>query len=111
VSSEDSASPRLQDLPGPLRRAASLLAIGLSLYSLYWVLFIVQPQIYRVSFLLIVLVLTFLLFPLRQGGRGGTRALDWLLMAAAIAALTWPIVDFGQFVYRAADPLPVDLVL
>jgi TRAP transporter 4TM/12TM fusion protein len=111
VSSEDSASPRLQDLPGPLRRAASLLAIGLSLYSLYWVLFIVQPQIYRVSFLLIVLVLTVLLFPLRQGGRGGTRALDWLLMAAAIAALTWPIVDFGQFVYRAADPLPVDLVL
>ena len=37
--------------------------------------------------------------------------IDWLLMAAAVAALVWPIVDFGAFVYRAADPLPIDVVL
>ena len=55
------------------------LAIGLSLYSLYWVLFIVQPQIYRVSFLLVALVLVFLLFPARAS-RVGSRAqpLDWI---------------------------------
>jgi TRAP transporter 4TM/12TM fusion protein len=75
------------------------------------VLFIVQPQVYRVSFLLIALVLTFLLVP---GGR--TRSdriapLDWALAAATIVALSWPLVDFTRFVYRAADPLPVDVVL
>ena len=44
--------------------APQLLSAGpRRLYALYWVLFIVQPQIYRVSFLLIALVLTFLLFP------------------------------------------------
>jgi TRAP transporter 4TM/12TM fusion protein len=75
------------------------------------VLFIVQPQVYRVSFLLIALVLTFLLVP---GGR--TRSdhiapLDWALAGATIVALSWPLVDFTRFVYRAADPLPVDVVL
>ena len=44
-------------------RAAAVLAAALAGYSLYWVLFIVQPQVYRVSFLLVALVLTFLLFP------------------------------------------------
>ena len=33
-------------------RAAAIAVGGLSAYALYWVLFIVQPQVYRVSFLL-----------------------------------------------------------
>jgi TRAP-type uncharacterized transport system fused permease subunit len=83
----------------------------LSLYALYWVLFIVQPQIYRVSFLLVALVLTFLVFPSRRGDLRGVAPLDWLLMAATIVALSWPIYDFEAFIYRAADPRPVDLAL
>ena len=67
----------------PIRRAvaalparlATALAIGLSLYSLYWVLFVVQPQVYRVSFLLVALVLTFLVPPDSAGG--GAGAADW----------------------------------
>jgi TRAP transporter 4TM/12TM fusion protein len=99
-------------LQGWSRRLATTLAIGLSLYSLYWVLFIVQPQIYRVSFLLVALVLVFIRFPARQGnGSSRVAPLDWVLIAASILALSWPIADFGRFVYRAADPLPVDVVL
>jgi TRAP transporter 4TM/12TM fusion protein len=98
-------------LSGWTARAADALAIGLSVYSLYWVLFIVQPQIYRVSFLLLALVLTFLLFPLRRGSAGGVSPIDWLLIAASVVAFAWPIADFGAFVYRAADPRPIDLVL
>jgi TRAP transporter 4TM/12TM fusion protein len=99
-------------LTGWQRLVARALAIGLSLYSLYWVLFIVQPQIYRVSVLLIALVLIFMLVP-RRKGRASSRVepMDWLLVAVAIAALSWPIYDFRQFVYRAADPLPTDVVL
>ena len=37
--------------------------------------------------------------------------LDWTLAAAAVGALAWPIIDFDQFIYRAATPLTVDLVL
>jgi TRAP transporter 4TM/12TM fusion protein len=92
------------------------------------VLFIVQPQVYRVSFLLVTLVLTFLLVPSRS--RDAARAapaddrpaprpsrasrvspFDWILVAATLVALSWPLVDFERFVYRAADPLVVDVVL
>ena len=40
-----------------------MLALALACYSLYWVVGIVQPLVYRVSFLLVVLVLTFLVYP------------------------------------------------
>jgi TRAP-type uncharacterized transport system fused permease subunit len=90
---------------GPVRRLtgfparlSSFLAAGLSLYSLYWVLFIIQPQVYRVSFLLIALVLTFILFPGRKADTGRVRALDWVLAGAAVVALAWPIVDFQSFI-------------
>src|SRR6476620_2047140 len=98
-------------LTGGLGALTSALAIGLSLYSLYWVLFVVQPQVYRVSFLLVALVLTFLLVPGRRPGSDRVPPLDWLLAATSVVALAWPLVDFSRFVYRAADPLPVDLVL
>ncbi len=108
MSVEESAFRRLTGSTGMV---AAVLATGLSLYSLYWVLFIVQPQVYRVSFLLIALVLTFLLFPLRRGRDMHVRAVDWALIAASVVALSWPIVDFDRFIYRAADPLAVDVVL
>ena len=100
-------------LHGWQHRVATTLALGLSLYSLYWVLFVVQPQIYRVSFLLIALILIFLLFPARSVRADVSRVplLDWVLIAATTLALSWPIVDFAQFIYRAADPTPLDVAM
>ena len=92
-------------------RAADALAALLSLYSLYWVLFIVQPQIYRVSFLLVALVLVFLVFSARGRRDAKPGVIEALLIAATAVALAWPIVDFDRFVYRAADPLPIDVAL
>jgi TRAP transporter 4TM/12TM fusion protein len=97
-------------LAGIPRAVASTLAVGLSLYALYWVVEIVDPQVYRVSFLLVALVLSFLVYPGLRGTRSGINALDWLLIATTIVALAWPLVDFGRFVYRAAEPSPIDLV-
>lgn len=108
VPSDEAPARRVDGFTG---RVAGLLAIGLSLYALYWVLFIVQPQVYRVSFLLVSLVLSFLLFPRVRGSGSRVGALDSLLIAASIAALSWPLIDFSRFVYRAADPAPADLVL
>ena len=59
---------QLSGTPGLL---ATVLAVGLSVYALYWVVAIVQPQVYRVSFLLLALVLSFLLFPAVKGTPGG----------------------------------------
>jgi TRAP transporter 4TM/12TM fusion protein len=112
VSEAPFQESRGRTLQGWSRRVAAALAIGLSLYSLYWVLFIVQPQIYRVSFLLVALVLVFMLFPAWQGsGSNRVGAFDWALIAVSIVSLSWPIADFGRFVYRAADPLSIDVAL
>jgi TRAP transporter 4TM/12TM fusion protein len=107
----------VRQLGGVTGGLAASLAAGLALYALYWVIFIVEPQVYRVSFLLVALVLTFLLFPFRRDpvpAPAGVRRVtwfDWTLVASAVVALSWPIVDFSAFVYRAAEPLAVDLVL
>ena len=71
---QDSQGRRFRDC---LAGLATALAIGLSLYSLYWVLFIVQPQIYRVSFLLVALVLIFCSFRRGAGSGDACGRLDW----------------------------------
>ena len=107
--SDDVEAPTRR-LTGAPRALASALAIGLSLYALYWVVAIVEPQIYRVSFLLVALASSFLLYPAVRGERQTVGALDWGLVGLSVIALAWPLVDFGRFVYRAAEPTAVDLV-
>jgi TRAP transporter 4TM/12TM fusion protein len=99
----------VRKLSGAAGALAWALAVGLSVYSLIWVVTIVEPQIYRVSFLLIALVLTFLLYPARQAHRR-IHLLDWLMIAATLMAFVWPLIDFREFVYRAAEPGWMDLV-
>jgi TRAP transporter 4TM/12TM fusion protein len=91
-------------------RLARLLAVAVALYALYWVVAIVEPQLYRVSFLLVALVLAFLATPaLRPPPRDKANALDWTLAALSAIVLAWPILDRADFPYRAAVPTPVDL--
>ena len=93
---------------GATGRLATLLAVTLSAYALYWVVGIVDPQIYRVSFALIALVIIFLD---TLGATLAQRAASWLWIVVALAAFLWPIADFDQFVLRAATPTTVDVVL
>jgi len=108
VPGDEAARREADGFPG---RLATALCIGLSLYALYWVLFIVQPQVYRVSFLLVALVLTFLLFPLRKGSTARVSPADWILIGATVAAFAWPLVDFSEFIYRSTEPTAIDLAL
>ena len=92
-------------------RLADALAFALAAYALYWVVGIVDPQIYRISFLLIALVLTFLVYPSGADASPARRGVDGLLIVASVVALAWPIVDFDSFVFRAATPSSLDLIL
>jgi TRAP transporter 4TM/12TM fusion protein len=47
----------------------------------------------------------------RQRAAARVEWADWGLIAASTTALAWPIVDFERFVYRAADPLAIDVTL
>jgi len=103
---------RRKRVTGWRERAGDVLAFALAAYALYWVVGIVDPQIYRVSFLLIALAATFLIYPLASEKlpARARRSGDGLCIALAIIALAWPIVDFDAFVLRAATPRTVDLV-
>ena len=110
---DDELESPTRQLTGWPARIATVLAIGLSLYALYWVLGIVQPLVYRASFLLIVLVLSFMFYPGSDSERARTRVspLDWLFVALAVVSLLWPLIDFDNFIYRAADPTTRDMTL
>jgi TRAP transporter 4TM/12TM fusion protein len=103
-------SPTRQ-LRGVVGGLGTVLATGLSLYALYWVVGIVQPFIYRVTFLLITLVLSFLYYPSGNRDRSRVTPVDWILVAATCAALAWPLIDFDNFIYRAANPSVLDVTL
>ena len=63
---------------------------------------------YRVSFLLIAIVLTFVAHP--SGRTKELAAWDGLWIALTIAAFAWPLVDIDAFVNRAATPTTLDVV-
>ena len=108
----ESESP-VRDLTGWPSALARGLGLALACYSLYWVVGIVQPLVYRVSFLLAVLVLTFLVYPATSEPRDRTRVswADWLLAGLAVASLLWPLLTFDDFIYHAADPSVGDKAL
>jgi TRAP transporter 4TM/12TM fusion protein len=108
-------------LSGWLGKGVSLLAVAMSLTFLYWAWGTVTAQILRLTFLGFALVLTFLLYPAfrpRSGSQtepahGGVSLpawYDWILVAASLAALGYPIWDFEEFIYRAALPTQTDQI-
>lgn len=101
---------KLQGWPA---RVVQVLAGGLSLYALYWVLNPIPAQIYRTSFLAIALAMTFLVYR-GWGGRKAGRPdhpglLDWGLAVLAVVALGYTLVEFEAFVRRAVIPTPADV--
>jgi len=85
------------------------LAVGLSVYALYATRVNISTQIYRTTFLGFALVLTFLLYPWRQGRGRRISIFDLALCAASIAVAVYPILDFDEFIYRAARPNETDV--
>ena len=88
-------------------RVAAVLGFLLAVYALYWVLGIVDPHIYRVSFLLIAIVLTIVAHP--SGTTRTHNIWDGLWITLTLAAFVWPLVDIDAFVNRAATPSAVDV--
>ena len=101
----------MRPLRGPTARIATALAVALALYALYWVVAVVEAQLYRTSFLLLALVITFLVYPARRASHGRVTAVDWALVVLAAMSLAWPIADLAEFPYRAATPTAVDVAL
>jgi TRAP transporter 4TM/12TM fusion protein len=110
-------------LPPRLAAGVTVVAAALSLFVL-WRVFVPDPRgalPYRMAFLGVVLPLVFVCFPARRRPPGPVAdrdddpparpsVLDWVLAAAALAALLWPLTRFDDFIARAAEPTTLDLV-
>jgi TRAP transporter 4TM/12TM fusion protein len=106
---------------GSQSRVTSVLAFALAGYALYWAVAYVETHSYRISFLLLVLLITFLSRSRSEGPSettgpttrrtGPTIAIDAVLIVLSLVALLWPFVDLDAFVHRAATPTTTDVVL
>src|SRR5215217_4412937 len=122
---EYEAEKPARHLTGPARLVVSAAGVGLSCYAMWWVLDPQPAQRYR---------MTFLVYrpwthrreraaPAGEPGRderlerpGSGRpdnpgVLDWLLAAAAVVVIAWPLLDFDAFVRRGVRPTTTDIAL
>ncbi|MBG0831180.1 TRAP transporter fused permease subunit [Planomonospora sp. ID67723] len=97
-------------LPGALSRAVTVIALGLSLYVLWWTFFPGSVLPYRMLFLAVVLPLVFLCYKPRRRGGDRPGAADWALAALSLAACLYPLAVFDDFIRRTFDPTGLDVV-
>jgi len=110
----------------PQRGVTSVLAFALAAYALYWAVSYVETHLYRITFLLLVLLITFLSRSSLGEGPSETTgpttggaskrtvpaiAIDAVLVVLSLVALLWPLVDLDAFVHRAATPTTADIML
>ncbi|WP_119268333.1 TRAP transporter permease [Taklimakanibacter deserti] len=108
----DSESGRTRRLSGWQAWLAAALCAALSLYALYWTQFAINTSIYRASFLGLVLVAAFLIFPLFPKGEGKhVRIIDWLLIALAFASVYYFCTHLEATKMRATAPLTIEIWL
>ena len=108
---------------GSQSRVTSVLAFALAAYALYWAVGYVETHLYRISFLLLVLLITFLSGPSertgptpegstgRTGPFGPANVINAGLILLSLVTLLWPLADVDAFVHRAATPTTTDVVL
>ncbi len=105
---------------GSRARVIAVLAFALAAYALYWAVGYVETHLYRISFLLVTLIITFIGGASREdslpaeGGQptrtGLAAAMDWALVLVSLVVLVWPLLDLDAFVHRAATPNTTDIV-
>ncbi len=91
----ESESPT-RHLGGGLRVAIGVLAAALAIYALYWTQFSIVTQVYRATFLLLILVLTFLLYPAMGGDYSRPSLRNLAIRLALTLALIATIVNWAR---------------
>jgi TRAP transporter 4TM/12TM fusion protein len=98
-------------LAGFWARITGVLAVGLSVYALFWTQYSITTQAYRASFLLLVLVLSFLLYPGFKRDRGRVTWYDIALAVLSLVSLGFLMITFRGALQRAINPTMVELLM
>jgi TRAP transporter 4TM/12TM fusion protein len=118
LESADATAEKIEELESesPTRKLTgnsawivTAIAAGLSVYALYATRATIPAQTYRLTFLMVALTLTFLLYPAWRGGRQRIGVTDVLLAITSIVVLWYPLLDLDAFVRRSARPTETDV--
>lgn len=88
-----------------------IIAALLSVYALYWTQAIITTQVYRATFLMLILVLTFLYYPFRAKSRANVAWYDIVLVALSVASMVYLSLYFREALQRVTQPTPIELVM
>jgi TRAP transporter 4TM/12TM fusion protein len=91
--------------------AAAALAVGLSVYALYWTQYSITTQVYRASFLLLVLVLSFIYYPMFRRDRERVYWYDLILIVAACGSLIFLLLNYREALQRSTRPTEIEVLL
>lgn len=89
----------------------ALLSAGLSLYTLYWTQYSITTQVYRATFLLVVMALTFLVYPMLSRDRRQLRVYDLALIGLTVLSLGFLLLNYESALQRSTRPTPTELAL
>ena len=96
---------------GPLWYITTSLAVLCSLFALYGAFGSMMTQIVRFGHVMLILILTFLYYPASRRWKNRTIVFDVVLALLVFVAFAYPFVDFESFIYRVANPEPLDIAL
>lgn len=103
----------VRQLTGRMRSVVNVVLFLLACLSLYWTQYSIGTTEFRSLFLLFVLVLSFLLYPVLPSSPGRDRVqwIDWVLVALSAAALIYLITHVEDVKTRATRPIDIELWL
>jgi TRAP transporter 4TM/12TM fusion protein len=111
IIEEYEAESATRHLEGPWRWLAGALAVGLAVYALYWTQYSITTQVYRASFLLLVLVLSFIYYPMFKRDRRRVMWYDLVLIGLSLATLVFLLLNYREALQRSTRPTQVEVIL
>jgi TRAP transporter 4TM/12TM fusion protein len=98
--------------PGPAwTRVIAVLSAALSVYALYWTQYSITTQVYRAAFLMLVLTLTFLLYPMFRRDSRRVPIYDLALVGLTIASLGFLLLNYESALQRSTRPTSTELLM
>lgn len=111
IIEEYESESQVRQLSGVWRTVAGVLAAGLAVYALYGTQFSITTQVYRASFLMVVLVLTFLFYPLLKRHQQRMGVSDIVLGVLAVISLGYLVQNYESALDRVIFPTPTELAM
>ncbi len=118
VISEERAEEILEEFEAPTRKfkgalghIVTVLAVITSLFALYGAFGTVMTLVTRLVHVMLVLTLTFLVYPAVRKSKNRGIGVDIALAFVSVFVFAYPFIDLEPFMYRVANPTFLDVAV